>query len=281
MTGLERFGRVAAAILGLLPWFVAIAMIVYQRAVSKRWPDGGDVWAAFCAVLVFVVPPMMGLLFGGDLGGGVGGVFGLVIGGVISGGIFVGILGHSQPRRTVRLPDPWLSRVYEDDLSRLVKLVSARSTAAPSVGRYSEDSRSQGGTAAHIPEDVISGQHGIPAPDREAVMELGRFGRERRKFLEQFHPRELHKLRQSGELEEYLHLVDEEAEDEYQRIRWQEANYHRQNIPPGKEDSFEELEAVARAAHVVANSRVMREIVLVPPEPPDGDDSEEGAEQDY
>lgn len=90
--------------------------------------------------------------------------------------------------------------------------------------------------------------------------ELGRFGRKHLAFLREFHPTALEELEKSGDLDEYLFLLDNEAENEYWRLFKQETACVQGN------DNFLEREAAYRYAGVMANSEVMRNFVLVSPE---------------
>lgn len=91
--------------------------------------------------------------------------------------------------------------------------------------------------------------------------ELGRFGRERQKFLEEHFPAVVRSMRAHGEYETHLVEMDEEAESEYQQLRSEGEQGLTMSAP------YEEVEAVKRAAHMNATSQVMRSHVLSLPMP--------------
>lgn len=109
-------------------------------------------------------------------------------------------------------------------------------------------------------------------PDEQE--ELGRYAKKYLNFLREHHPKELKALLSAGELDERLQQVDDEAEQEYSRIFQQE-----KSVLKGDE-TYLDQEAVIRRAAMMADSEVMRNIVLVSSEdsedekPDDGEDNE-------
>ena len=91
-------------------------------------------------------------------------------------------------------------------------------------------------------------------------VELGRFGKKHLAFLREHHPKELKRLQSAGELDERLLQVDSEAEDEYARI------YQQEKVDLTGDETYLDREAVLRRASMMADSEVMRSIVLARPE---------------
>lgn len=92
--------------------------------------------------------------------------------------------------------------------------------------------------------------------------EIEGWARKRHQFLSEFYPTELQALVASGDLGENLRLLNDEAEDEYNRI----VRMHVAAAALTSVSTLEDREAAMRFASTVARSEVMREIVFAPPQ---------------